>query len=73
MSRTMTILKASLDFLKRSASLRRFSLLRMCCCQSGPSSALPVITIFATRDLAFRLIVVILALAHSGRSLMIAL
>ena len=42
MSRTITILKASLASLNRFASLRRASLLRMCFCYSGPSSALPV-------------------------------
>jgi len=37
--------------LNRFASLRRFFLLRMFGCQSGPSSALPVITIFTTHAL----------------------
>jgi hypothetical protein len=51
MSRTITIFNGSFASLNRFASLRRFSLLPMCRCHSGPSSALPVITTFTTKAL----------------------
>ena len=54
--------------------LAALSLLRICGCHSGPSSALPVMTILTTQSASSRLdVVVVRPLAHSGRSLMIAL
>jgi len=68
MSRTITMRNGSLASLKRLASWRRFSLLRMCGYQAGPSSALPVITTFTTQALPFSASASSsLALAQSGR------
>ena len=74
MSRTITMRNGSRLSLKRFAILRRLSLLRMCGCQSGPSSALPVITTFTRQFLSFSISASSPgALAHSGRSAMSAL
>ena len=47
-SRTITKRNGSRLYLNRFANARRFSLLRMCGCQSGQSSALPGITTLTT-------------------------
>jgi hypothetical protein len=73
MSRTITMRKGSRLSLKRLANLRRLSLLRMCGCQSGPSSALPVITTFTTQLLTFSTSASSsTVLAQSGRNLISA-
>ena len=57
MSRTITMRKGSKLHLNRVANSRRFSLLRIWGCQSGPSSALPVMTTLSVSS------------AQAGRSL----